>query len=171
MRPIGRGAVSGSAAHRPPRPLALHLAASRSRSPSPPAAESPTCTLRSSPTPSAAPCRTLHPTEPLQALAASLRTPQPRPVADCVGNNGRKAPPQRPPCTPSQIREPICCQRPHGLISELSGCGWTDNQGPTASHQVATWAVDGIHAVEDCARSNRGAPGCKSRELSTTVLR
>ena len=119
----------------------------------------------------AAPSPTLHPTEPLQALAASLRTPQPRRLPTASAITAARPPPQRPPCTPSQIREPICCQRPHGLISESSGCGWTDNQGPTASHQVATWAVDGIHAVEDCARSNRGAPGCKSRELSTTVLR
>lgn len=51
------------------------------------------------------------------------------------------------------------------------GWEWTDNQGPTASHRHACRAVDGIHAVEDCARSNRGAPGCESRELSTAVCR
>ena len=170
MRPIGRGAVSGSAAHRPLarwrctslRPAA---AAPHYRPQNRPPAPSGAALRPRSTEPDPAPHRT--PASPRSVVThAAAET-----VADCVGNNGRKAPPQRPPCTPSQIREPICCQRPHGLISESSGCGWTDNQGPTASHQVATWAVDGIHAVEDCARSNRGAPGCKSRELSTTVLR
>jgi hypothetical protein len=96
------------------------------------------------------------------------RSHDPLPTASAI--NGRKAPPQRPPCTPSRNPIGLRCQRPHGLISESSWWVWTDNQGPTASHQHACWAVDGIHAVEDCARSNRGAPGCESRELSTAVL-
>ena len=69
-----------------PRPLALHLAASRSRSPSLPAAESPACTLRSSPTPSQHRARPCTPPNPRKPLAASLRTPQPRrlPTASAI---------------------------------------------------------------------------------------